>query len=242
MRKALIGITVLLVVSGCSRLENVGKAPEFSPMVVGGPDDRLTRTISVPMPEPPPVSQEFNSLWVAGNREFFGDRRAKHVGDIVTILINIDDRANIRNETERSRNASEQAGIGALFGIDSFLEDQFSDLDLDNAAEFGSESKSRGRGAVSRDEEIRLRLAGVVTHVLPNGNLAIAGRQEVLVNYELRDLRVAGIIRPEDINAQNEIAYDKIAEARIAYGGRGQITDVQQPRYGQQVFDIIMPW
>lgn len=242
MRNALIAMAVLLAVSGCARLQNIGKAPEFSPMTAAEHDDRIARTISMPMPTSDVESKEFNSLWASGNKVFFGDPRAKRVGDIITVLINIDDGANMRNQTDRSRSANEEAGIDALFGVDRLLERQFDDLDLSNAAEFGSSSSSRGRGQVSRNEQIDLRIAGVVTHVMPNGNLAIAGRQEVLVNQEMRDLRIAGVIRPEDITSRNEVSYDKIAEARIAYGGRGLISDAQQPRYGQQVFDIIMPW
>jgi flagellar L-ring protein FlgH len=243
MRNALIGMAALLAASGCSRLENVGKAPEFSPMAAASHDDQIARTISMPMPAPDLSSKEFNSLWASGNKVFFGDPRAKRVGDIITVLINIDDEAKLRNQTDRTRSASEEAGIDALFGLDGLVEGAVGgDLDFGNAAEFGSSSSNRGRGQVTRNEEINLRLAGVVTHVLPNGNLAIAGRQEVLVNQEMRDLRIAGVIRPQDISSRNEVSYDKIAEARIAYGGRGLISDAQQPRYGQQVFDIIMPW
>ena len=78
--------------------------------------------------------------------------------------------------------------------------------------------------------------------VLPNGILSIVGSQEIRVNFELRDLQVSGFVRPEDISRQNEITYDKIASARVSYGGRGQISDVQQPRYGQQVLDILLPF
>ena len=72
--------------------------------------------------------------------------------------------------------------------------------------------------------------------------LQIEGAQEVRVNFELRELIVSGFVRPEDISRQNEITYDKIAQARVSYGGRGQITDMQQPRIGQQVVDAALPF
>ncbi len=115
-------------------------------------------------------------------------------------------------------------------------------MDPGNLVGLNSGSTSEGSGSIRRNEEIELKLASVITDVLPNGNLVIYGRQEVRVNFEVRELAIAGIVRPEDITSANTISYEKIAEARISYGGRGQITDVQQPRYGQQLYDIIFPF
>jgi flagellar L-ring protein FlgH len=81
-----------------------------------------------------------------------------------------------------------------------------------------------------------------VTQVLPNGNLVVQGRQELRVNFEVRELQITGVIRQQDISSTNTVSYTKLAEARISYGGRGQLTDVQQPRYGQQLLDIIAPF
>ncbi|MEM7671038.1 MAG: flagellar basal body L-ring protein FlgH, partial [Pseudomonadota bacterium] len=171
----------------------------------------------------------------------FGDRRAQGRGDILTVVIEIDEEAEISNATNRSRQADEDLSVSALFGLESLLLNA-TDIDIANAARIGSQSSSEGDGSVERSEEITLRLAATVTDVLPNGHFVIIGNQEIRVNFELRDLRVQGIIRPEDISRSNEVTYDKIADARISYGGRGQITDVQQPRYGQQVADIILPF
>ena len=86
-----------------------------------------------------------------------------------------------------------------------------------------------------------MSVGAVVTDVLPNGNLIVSGSQEVRVNYELRVLNIAGIVRPRDISKENTIAYNKIAEARISYGGRGRMMEVQQPGWGQQIFDRFRP-
>ncbi len=226
--------------AGCSavdRVSNIGKAPDFAP--IASP----ATTISMPMPEPEQVVYQPNSLWRSGSRAFFRDQRAARVGDILTVLIGIADSAKVDNSTKRSRANAEDAELGNLSGYENYLGKVFPDgVDNDNLARLGSSSSSAGTGSVDRKESIDLTVAAVVTQVLPNGNLVIAGRQQVRVNYEVRDLEVTGIVRPEDISNTNTIAHTQIAEARIAYGGEGQISDVQQPRYGQQLFDIIMPF
>lgn len=234
-----------LSLSACNlltRLSEVGSEPTLStiesPAPLAGP-----QAISLPMPAPVDVDRQPNSLWRPGSRAFLKDQRAGDVGDILTVIIEIADNAAINNTTTRSRTSSEDSSASAFLGFESQLDELFpSAIDPDNLIDLESESNTEGSGGVNRNESINLRVAALVTQVLPNGNLVLAGRQEVRVNYEKRELQVAGIIRPEDITSQNTIDYDQIAEARIAYGGNGQISDIQQPRYGQQVFDIIWPW
>jgi flagellar L-ring protein precursor FlgH len=199
----------------------------------------------MPMPAPQVSERQPNSLWRSGSRAFFKDQRASRVGDIMTVTIQINDEARINNQTTRTRSSTENLGLPGLFGfqrnIARILPTPDTDT-LENLGQTNSDSESTGRGQIQRTDSVRLRVAAIITQVLPNGNFAIEGRQEVRVNFELRDLQIRGVIRPEDIDNQNTIPYDKIAEARIAYGGRGQITDVQQPRWGQQVYDIIAPF
>jgi len=183
------------------------------------------------------------SLWTGARGSLLGDRRAMQRGDIMTVVIEIDDRAEISNSTDRSRSASQQAGIQQLFGLPQRIDERLPDgASAASIVDLNSQSSASGDGSVSRNERLTLRVAVTVTDVLPNGVLAIVGRQEVRVNFELRELLVSGYIRPEDITRQNEITYDKIASARISYGGRGQISDMQQPRYGQQALDALLPF
>jgi flagellar L-ring protein precursor FlgH len=172
-----------------------------------------------------------------------GDRRALKKGDILTVVIEIDEKAEISNGTQRSRQNSEELGISQLFGIPQRANRVLpSGATTDDAVAIDSDSSSAGRGSVSREEELTLKVAATVIDVLPNGVLSIQGSQEVRVNFEIRELLVAGYVRPADISRLNQITYDKIASARISYGGRGQITDVQQPRYGQQILDMVLPF
>jgi len=221
------------------RIKTIGDPPSLT--AVENPTTRPGyKPVQMPMPAVQPASYNPNSLWRNGSRAFFKDQRAHQVGDILTVKVNITDKANIANETQRSRANKEDSGIDNFFGKGK--------VPIMNAAmptrifTADSASSSDGKGSVNRQEALSTNVAGVVTQVLPNGNLVIEGKQEIRVNFEVRELIVAGVVRPEDIESDNTIDSSKIAQARIAYGGRGQITDVQQPRYGQQVLDVLLPF
>jgi flagellar L-ring protein FlgH len=230
---------------GITACTPIGRPPEMSEI---GSDFDPARGImtaeraalAVPAPEPARYAYQSGSLWSASPAGLLGDKRARKLGDILTVTIEIDDEAEINNETERSREGSESASVGAFFGLGRMLDSEIGYANPN--LEMGSSSDFSGSGSVSRNEELSLRVAATVVDVLPNGHLVIQGDQEVRVNNELRNLLVAGVVRPEDISRYNEISYDRIAGARISYGGRGQITNVQQPRWGQQVVDQVVPY
>ncbi|GGK52323.1 flagellar basal body L-ring protein FlgH [Salinarimonas ramus] len=228
--------------AAADRLAGIGQAPPLSAI-----EDPTAQPgyvpVRMPMPEPEVVSFASNSLWRQGARGFFKDQRAAVVGDLVTVRVRITDRAQFDNQTRRSRSNSEDLGAGGMFGLESQLEQVLGDdVEADALVQASSDSSSQGAGSIRRSEQLTTNVAAVVTQVLPNGNMVIEGKQEVRVNFEVRELIVAGVVRPEDIESDNTIDSTKIAQARIAYGGRGQITDVQQPRYGQQVLDILLPF
>lgn len=233
-------LTVTLV--ACSRVDHIGKPPTFSDKNEAAEAVAMrTPEYSLAMLPPAPAMQ--SSLWSSGQRSLLGDQRAAKRGDILTVVISIDERAEISNSTKRSRSAGESLAIPQLLGVPQRVNPELPDgASLADAVDLDSSSESGGDGSVRRREKLTLRVAATVTDTLPNGILAIEGSQEVRVNFELRELLVSGFVRPEDISRQNEITYDKIASARISYGGRGQITDVQQPRIGQQVLDAVLPF
>ncbi len=245
-RVAALGL-VLAVGAGCDavdRLEQVGRKPPQSPMQNPAKLHNSKR-VQIPMPAPRPEddARHPNSLWSPGSRAFFKDQRASEVGDILSVIVSIDDQAEMENETTREREAGESAGLSNFLGLESKLDAVLPDeVNPASLVDASSESAHTGTGEIDREEDIQTRMAATVTQVLPNGNLVIAGRQEIRVNYENRILQVTGIVRPEDISSENEIDDEDIAEARIIYGGQGQLTDVQQPRYGQQIYDIIFPF
>jgi flagellar L-ring protein FlgH len=230
------------VLTGCSTLERIASIGEAPPLTaIENPTTQPGyKPVHMPMPTPQPASYSPNSLWRNGSRAFFKDQRAHQVGDILTVKVNLNDRATIDNETKRSRKNAEDSGVDTFFGktklpiMNSPVPTKIFTGD--------SSSSSDGKGSINRSEALQTNVAAVVTQILPNGNLVVEGKQEVRVNFEVRELIVAGIVRPEDIESDNTIDSTKIAQARIAYGGRGQISDVQQPRYGQQVLDILLPF
>ena len=244
-KRLFIAVLATVSLGGCSafdRLGNIGETPKLSaienPVMQAG-----YRPVSMPMPVPEKVSYSPNSLWRNGARAFFEDQRARRVGDILTVLVEITDKAELENSTNRGRDNSESASIPKLGGWEDLLKKVLpKDVDLNDFVNAASSSKSDGDGGIDREETITTKIAAVVTQILPNGNMVIEGRQEIRVNYEMRELIVAGVVRPEDITSVNTIPISKIAEARVSYGGRGQITDVQQPRYGQQFLDIVLPF
>ena len=241
-----LGLALLpLLLAGCgalSKLSDVGRPPELSSIT--DPTSGATwRPVSMPMPPaeaPPPVD---SSLWRPGARSFFKDQRAAHVGDLITVLVNITDTADVENATAATRNDNTTMGIPGLFGLQNQLNHIFTrPIDPANLVNVTGGQTVGGTGKIKRDETITLRIAGVITQVLPNGNMVVAARQEVRVNSELRELTVSGVIRPQDILSDNTIQHDRLAEARISYDGKGQLTNVQTPRYGQQVLDILLPF
>ncbi len=236
-----LGFTAFLSACG-DRADHIGKAPSFSP-----PAETVEHAAMVspglPLTIRPETPLNEASLWSGSRQSLLGDRRAIRRGDILTVVIEIDEKAEISNATDRSRSGGETLGIPQLGGLPQRLDAQLPEgASSSELVSINSNSSSSGDGSVKRKEKLTLRVAATIVDVLPNGVLSIAGSQELRVNFELRELLVTGYVRPEDISRQNEITYDKIASARVSYGGRGQITDVQQPRLGQQVLDAILPF
>jgi flagellar L-ring protein FlgH len=231
------------LIAGCAaidRLKNLGEEPKLS-QIENPAAQPGYKPVQMPMPTPQPAIYHPNSLWRNGSRAFFKDQRAQQVGDILTVTVNITDKAAIANETQRSRTNKEDSGVTDFLGSKTIKTPATAILP-GRILTADSTSSSDGKGSVNRQEALLTNVAAVVMQVLPNGNLVVEGKQEIRVNNEIRELVVAGIVRPEDIQSDNTIDSTKIAQARIAYGGRGQISDVQQPRYGQQVLDIMLPF
>jgi flagellar L-ring protein precursor FlgH len=231
-----------LMLGGCAGLSEATAPPQMTPIAnpatIAG-----SQRVSMPLPAPVIETQAPNSLWRTGAKSFFNDQRASKIGDILTVNIEIADSAQLNNTTARSRTGSTETGVQAMLGLEGVIQKALPGTpSLDPAVGFDSKSSSNGTGSVNRQEKVKLTVAAVITDRLPNGNLVIGGSQEVRINNELRELLVSGVIRPEDVAADNTIAHSKIAEARISYGGRGDISQVQRDKYGKLIYDQITPF
>lgn len=236
----MIGASILCC--ACARMDQIGKQPAFS-----SPTETTEHSAMISPGLPVSVTtsrpRDEASLWSGTRQSLLGDRRAIQRGDIMTVVIEIDEQAEISNATGRSRSGSETLNVPQLVGLAQRLDAKLPEgSSASELVSINSSSRSSGDGSVKRNEKLTLRVAATIIDVLPNGVLSISGSQELRVNFEMRELLVTGFVRPEDISRQNEITYDKIASARVSYGGRGQISDVQQPRIGQQVLDAILPF
>jgi flagellar L-ring protein precursor FlgH len=230
---------LVMTAGGCATdPRDINREPALTAVGSGLLADR----VPVPSePTAPPAYKPGNSIWQDGSADLFRDPRARKIGDVVTVKISINDKAQLDNNSKRSRDQKTAFKPEVTYDINMGKSLHTSgDGSID--AKVDSKSETDSKGGITRSENIDLLVAAVVTGVLPNGNLIISGSQEVRVNFEVRELSVAGIVRPRDISTENTVAYSKIAEARISYGGRGRITEIQQPAWGTQVWDLITPF
>jgi len=225
-----------------SRLSEVGSGPQLS-QVTNPTAQPEYRPVSMPMPTPEMAEENPNSLWRAGARAFFKDERAKEIGDILTVSLDFTDKATLDNKTIRDRADSESTNVTNLLGLEAeFTKVLPQGLDPTAVMNFGNTHATDGTGKIERTEVLSLSMAAVVTQILPNGNLVVIGRQEMRINDELREIMVTGVVRPHDIAYDNTVDHTKIAEMRVAYGGRGMLSDLQSPRWGNQLWDILFPF
>jgi len=234
----------LPALTACAAAQEAVLGPKLSPMSYPAPLVAAEQPVIVPSQMPPATRVSATSLWRSGARTFFPDQRAARVGDILTVLITIDDNANITNDTTRERKTANSMGVPHFFGLESTLVGRIlpKAFDPTNAVQTNADSSLTGTGQIQRQDKINLTIAAVVTKVLPNGNLVIQGKQEVKTNNDLRELTVAGLVRPEDISSSNTINHTQIAEARISYGGKGDLTRTNNAPVGQALLETFSPF
>jgi flagellar L-ring protein FlgH len=245
MNRLLALAALSTLATGCvafDAAQDAARSPQLNPIStpqpLAGPG-----VVTLPMPEQAVAEPSgMNSLWRAGARAFFRDQRAGSIGDILTVRISIDDQARMQNQTSRTRTSEDSLGISNLFGLENQIDNVLPNADPSALVGATGSTQFQGQGQVDRRENVNLTVAAMIVDILPNGNLVLAGRQQVLINAERRDLTVTGVVRPQDIAADNTIRHDQIAEARISYGGRGTVSDVQRPRWGQQITNTVAPW
>jgi len=245
MKKFTLLFSIILL-SACTdsqldKLENLGHPPPLAK--VENPKEELGKQVAWPQPVRDYEPKKTNSIWQSDSKTFFPDPRARNVGDILTININIADQAAFNNQTDTTRTTSEASGVSNIFGMTKLLPAGTSTGSTpSNLLSLGGSSSTVGNGSINRAENIVTEVAVSITQILPNGNFVISGKQQIRVNSEIREVSVQGVIRPEDIASDNTISSNQVAEARIIYGGKGSLSDIQTPRYGEQLIDILSPF
>ncbi len=230
-----------LALAGCSETmrPQMSSIPETLNNAMA--QNQIATTVIIPEAAKP----AHGSLWQPGSKQFFKDSRAHTVGDIVTILVSESAEAESEANTETTRKQTAGSNIGNTANLEGLLKARHI-IDpvatAKNLLDTDSDRSYTGEGKTDRKDSLTASIAAVVTQVLPNGYMMIQGKREVVVNYELQELQIQGIVRPEDISANNTIPSSKIAEARIFYAGRGIVNETQTPQYGVRFLDKVLPF
>ena len=240
----LVLLSVVLL-TGCDTFDHFQKPPNFSGpgggLDIPAPRSTAAAIAAADVPPLPPAMR--GSLWRQGSKTFFRDQRARGVGDLLTVAVNLQEQAEFTNQTDLSRNTAQGMTIPSMFGLGTMIGRIIPGLkNTDPTIAATGNDSTAGKGDIKRSENIVINVAATVVQVMPNKNMQIAGSQEIRLNNELRQLQIRGIVRPEDIRSDNTIASEKIAEARIAYGGRGISSDMQRPTWGQDVLNRFSPF
>ena len=234
MIRLLLLLLFIGLLAGCAtRVDEIGRNPELSEVGDGLIGEEVDDAPVVYANAP--ANMAF-STWNKRQGDLFKDKLAMSPGDILTVEVSINDKAKFSNQSDSKRSVGRGFGTSGDYAIAGIGKDAEANAVLNSTSDFS------GDGGTNRSESIQLSVAAVVTRVLPNGNLIVRGSQEVRVNAELRVLTIAGIVRPTDIGPNNTISYERIAEARVSYGGRGHISAMQRPPYGQQILDTFRPF
>lgn len=243
MKRSSINLIYILLLAGCSggnELKTALMGPQLSDVEnLKTPEDGA---VKMPLPQTIVEQPNLNSLWQPGARSFFKDQRASRPGDILTVVVNINDSANMNNSTQKQRDSQNKSILNKLAGAETGLYKYFPGITPASVFDTKSSPSHSGKGSINRVEQIKLEIAAMVVQLMPNGNLMIKGEQEILVNSELRRLHVSGIISKADIEPGNVVNSRRISQARIYYGGEGEIQDVQQDKWGNKIMEAISPF
>jgi len=243
MNRFICFIVVGLLITGCTstldRINAIGKPPPLAKVENPAAE---SKPITWPLPESPKPDKQANSLWQPGARAFFRDGRAARVGDILRVKINITDQAEFNNNTTSTRSDNADIAAPVFLGLEKKLKLLPGSPKGASLTDITASNSNQGNVTAKRKETVQTQVAAIITQVLPNGNFVISGKQEFLMNYDIREVSIQGVVRPQDIDSGNTVDSTQIAEARITYGGRGQNMDVQQKRWGSQAIDAISPF
>ncbi len=230
-------LSLLLMIGGCVTTSHTAPKP---------PIDMSPSSFKLMEPEPPPPAE--GSLFNPGRgSNLFSDFRARHVGDVITIVIDEDLKGSKDVKTQTQKKSEMNIGLTGLLGLEwnRRLEPRYKNrpenatIDASKAIGGTTTSKFYGSGATSRNASLKGTVTARVIEVLPSGNLVIRGTRALKINNETQYLVLTGIVRPRDLSADNKISSTRIADARIEYTGGGVLTEQQSPGWFGRLLGLM---
>lgn len=198
----------------------------------------IVHTPMTAVAEPAPARPANGAIYQAGlpNLFMFEDRRARFVGDTLTVLLEEKNAASNKTNTKAERTSDLDYNIDLAKGLPfrGFLE----------ALQFDADSKNNleGKGDSASNNAFTGSVTVTVTQVLPNGNLVVSGEKQVALNQGIEYIRVSGVVNPATIKAANTVSSTQIADARLEYRGIGPTHDVQIMGWLAKFFLSVMPF
>lgn len=195
--------------------------------------ERPPAPIAIVQPTPPEtLTPKKGSIWQTTDRNtLFLDNKARNVGDIITVKVSENASAINDANTKLDRNNSNSLNLNGSMDVTKILTNALGSAAGGLTSNFGSTSAFEGKGKTDRKSQLSATISCVVTQVLANGNLRIEGRRDITVNHENQFILLSGVVRPEDISADNSVTSAQIADARIDYSGDGDIDEQQRPSW-----------
>jgi flagellar L-ring protein precursor FlgH len=217
-----VSMSSALALAGCVAPAPKPNDPYYAPV--------LPRT-------PLPAAQNNGAIYLAGfDTNLYDDRKAHRVGDIITITLNERTQASKNASSQLSKDSSANIGLGSLFGGAVSMANPLTGNSMSLGAEYDASRDTSGSGQAGQSNSLSGSITVTVSEVLPNGILAVRGEKWMTLNTGDELVRIAGLVRADDISTDNTVPSTRIADARITYSGTGAFADASQPGWLDRFF------
>ena len=186
---------------------------------------------------PLPAAQNNGAIYQAGfEQNLYDDRKAFRVGDIITITLNEKTQASKKANSDIQKDSKTKTGLTSLFGSGMTTNNPIGGGDLSLSAEYGGSRDAKGDSQAGQSNSLTGSITVTVAEVLPNGILSVRGEKWMTLNTGNELVRIAGLVRADDIATDNTVSSTRVADARITYSGTGAFADASQPGWLDRFF------